>query len=548
MPWSGWWSAISMSSPAPELRFAGTAASAGLAVGPIALQIEQGPVEESKGTPAEERARLAEALTAAGASLRRLMSESGEEAAEILEFQLALLEDPELTAPVKAAIDAGHGATAAWRAALAGQIADYEAAEDEYFRARALDLADLEDRVRRALSGPVVTTSSAVPEGAIYVAQGLTPSRFLETDWRRYGGAVLMSGSAASHVSILARARGVPLVVALDAAAGELADGAAAVLDAEAGQLITAPTEKTLIHYRRRIAKRREADAAAARYLPQPAKTASGEVVKVSINVDHPGILQGIDPGHCDGIGLTRTEFLFEGGGDLPGEEAQLAAYQGLIAWAAGREVTVRTLDAGGDKPIPGVTPEGEENPFLGLRGLRLSLARRELFRVQLRALCRAAAAGPLKVMFPMVTRPWEFAEARALTLEVLPELRAAGLAAELPALGIMVEVPAAALDIAAFDADFYSIGSNDLIQYVTAASRDNPAVAPLYDPLDPGVLELIGRVVAHGRASGREVGLCGDMAGDLETLPALLDAGLRSLSVAPAALAPIKAGIARHD
>ncbi len=205
----------------------------------------------------------------------------------------------------------------------------------------------------------------------------------------------------------------------------------------------------------------------------------------------------------------------------------------------------VRTLDAGGDKPIPGLTPEGERNPFLGLRGLRLSLARPEVFRIQLRALARAAALGPLKVMAPMVSAPDELLRFRALFDEVLAELAAAGVAAARPAQGMMVEVPAAALSIAAFDADFVSIGSNDLIQYVMAASRDEPAVAGLYRPRDPAVLELIARVVATGRRQGKEVSLCGEMASDPALVPDLLACGLRRLSVAPAALGAVKAAIA---
>jgi phosphotransferase system enzyme I (PtsI) len=205
----------------------------------------------------------------------------------------------------------------------------------------------------------------------------------------------------------------------------------------------------------------------------------------------------------------------------------------------------VRTLDAGGDKPISGLTPDGERNPFLGLRGLRLSLARPEVFRVQLRALARAAALGPLKVMAPMVSAPDELSKVRALLEEALEEVAAAGIAATGPALGMMVEVPAAALNIAAFDADFFSIGSNDLIQYVMAASRDEPAVASLYRARDPAVLELIRRVVVAGGEKGREVSLCGEMASDPALVPLLLDAGLRRLSVAPSALGPVKAAIA---
>jgi phosphotransferase system enzyme I (PtsI) len=271
----------------------------------------------------------------------------------------------------------------------------------------------------------------------------------------------------------------------------------------------------------------------------------------VLANIDAPALLDALVPEICDGIGLTRTEFLFEGGRQ-PDEAAQLAFYRRLLVWADGRPVTVRTLDAGGDKPLPGVTLDGETNPFLGVRGLRLSFAKPEIFRVQLRALARAAApgdraVGPLKVMLPMVTAPWELVQARRMLDEEIAALQRAGIACARPALGMMVEVPAAALMAADFDADFYSIGSNDLIQYTAASARDNPAVAALADPQTPAILELIRRVVAAGAARGVEVSLCGEMASRPELVPNLLDCGLGVLSCAPAQIGPVKLAIADY-
>lgn len=323
--------------------------------------------------------------------------------------------------------------------------------------------------------------------------------------------------------------------------------GAEAILDAEEGRLILNPRRQTRARFARRMADLGTAAAFAAEYLARPAATRAGRWIEVAINVDEPDIVDGIDPAHCDGIGLTRTEFLFSGPLGLPDEERQFAVYAKLIGWANGRPVTIRTLDAGGDKPIAGLTRDGESNPFLGLRGIRLSLARPEIFRVQLRALARAAALGPLKVMLPMVTVPREVEDTRGLLHQAVDELSGRRMSAAMPSLGMMVEVPAAAISVAAFDVDFYSIGSNDLVQYVTATSRDSADVAALHDPLNPAVLELIARVVAHGETCGRYVGLCGDMASDSRYLSALLDLGLKSISVAPARLAQVKAEIARH-
>jgi phosphotransferase system enzyme I (PtsI) len=532
-----------MSEPG-ELVILGVPASRGLAIGPLALQRPGHAATRVAGTPAEEQAALEAALAEAGRQLAALVARAEPMAAEILEFQLALLEDDHLTGPVRERISMGEAAERAWGEILGREIADYAASDDSTFAARAADLVDLRDRVLAALAPAERARAGNGAEGAILVAADLTPSRFLEIDWARYRGAALEAGSAAGHVALLARARGTPLVVGLRSALDRLADGALAVLDAEAGRLIVNPDAATLDVADARLRRAAAARAGEAALLDRPAVTAHGERVHLLVNVDDPSLLPALDPGHCDGVGLTRTEFLFQGR-ELPDEATQLEAYARVLRWAAGRPVVIRTLDAGGDKPIPGLTPEGERNPFLGLRGLRLSLARPEVFRVQLRALARAATMGPLKVMAPMVSAPDELESFKSLFEEVLLELREEGVAAARPPLGMMVEVPAAALNAAAFTADFLSVGSNDLIQYVMAASRDEPAVAGLYRARDPAVLELIRRVVDAGQAQGREVSLCGDMASDPALVPLLLEAGLRRLSVAPAAIGPVKAAIA---
>jgi phosphotransferase system enzyme I (PtsI) len=265
------------------------------------------------------------------------------------------------------------------------------------------------------------------------------------------------------------------------------------------------------------------------------------------INVTGLAELSGLNPAEVDGIGLMRTEFLFQGREMLPTEEEQYQIYKRMLEWADGRPVTIRTLDAGGDKPIAGLTQAGDINPFLGVRGVRLSLRHLDVFRAQLRALARAAVMGNLKAMIPMVTVPEELDRCRALLEEALAELRREGRQAQMPPLGMMVEVPAAALAIEDFNADFFSIGSNDLIQYVAAASRDEPQLADLARP-SRAVFNLIGHVVKYADSSGRETSLCGDLAGDPEQVAALLDQGLRTFSVAPGALGPVKAAIARYS
>jgi phosphotransferase system enzyme I (PtsI) len=325
-----------------------------------------------------------------------------------------------------------------------------------------------------------------------------------------------------------------------------LENGADAVLDADASVLIVDPDPALQADYDRRLAEQSQARAAASTFTG-PVVTASGEPVQLMINVTGLAELRDIDPSKVDGIGLMRTEFLFQEREKLPGEEEQYQIYRQMAEWAAGRPVTIRTLDAGGDKPIAGLTMTGELNPFLGVRGVRLSLRRLDVFRLQLRALARAAVAGNLKVMIPMVTVPEELDRCRVLFEDAIDELRGEGREAAMPPLGMMVEVPAAALAVEDFNADFYSIGSNDLIQYVMAASRDEPQLAELARP-SRAMFNLIGHVVAHAKQTGREASLCGDLAGDPQQVASLLDQGLRSFSVAPGALGPVRAAIGRYS
>lgn len=522
----------------------GVPAAGSLAFGTIVRDAGgAGAAPRKAGSPAEEVRALEDAIARAGSDLDLLIEREDELAAGILEFQRALLDDECLVDPILAAVREGAAAGAAWAAALDREVAEYRAGGDPDFSARADDLLDLRDRVLAAL-GPGGEGARAPVQGGLWVGRELTPSGFLALDWSAFRGAALAGGSRTSHVAILARARGIPLVVGLEGLENGIEDGAAAVLDAEGGRLILSPSPETVAWARRREASIATAERDAAPRVGHPAATAGGEPVAVLVNADVPEGLAAVSAGHCDGIGLVRTEFLFSGGA-RPDEEGQLAVYRRFLAWAGGRPVTIRTLDAGGDKPIPGLTVDGESNPFLGLRGLRLSLARPDVLRVQLRALARAAAGGPLKVMVPMVTAPEEVERVRALLDDVVAELAAAGLPHARPPLGMMVEVPAAALEAAAFDVAFYSIGSNDLVQYVTASARDNPAVASLADPRRPAVLRLIREVAEAARKKGVEVSLCGDMASDPGMIPHLLAAGLRTFSVPPATLGRVKAAIA---
>jgi phosphoenolpyruvate-protein phosphotransferase (PTS system enzyme I) len=523
-------------------RVEGRSAAPGIALGRLVRLVAVKAEARQSRSAAGERQALADALEASKFDLVALADKAEDEDAEaIISFQIALLEDDNLAAPAFALIGDGDGEVAgkAWVAAIGPQIATFDEADDPYFRARASDLRDLRDRVLRRLAGEI---DHDVPSGAIVAAEDMPPSLFLATDWHD-GGLVLRRGSPSSHVAILARSRGVPMIVGVDI--DHLESGVEAALDGDAGALIVDPDPQLRADYARRLAEQSRAREAASAF-SGPVLTASGEPVQLMINVTGLAELRDIDPSKVDGIGLMRTEFLFQQPERLPSEEEQYQIYRQMAEWAAGKPVTIRTLDAGGDKPIAGLTMPGDLNPFLGVRGVRLSLKRLDVFRLQLRALARAAVAGNLKVMIPMVTVPEELDRCRVLFQAAIDELRGEGREAAMPPLGMMVEVPAAALAVEEFHADFYSIGSNDLIQYVMAASRDEPQLADLARP-SRAVFNLIGRVVAHAGRSGREASLCGDLAGDPQQVASLLDQGLRSFSVAPGALSPVRGAIARY-
>ena len=545
MRWLRWSIGTSMTESKREQVFRGLGVSGGVAIGPIYILNEKTAVRRSFTTAEGETRAFRAAVASANGQLEALIASQDKLAAEILEFQLALLDDDDLLEPVFRAIEGRVPWDEAWSVALDREIAEYRQSGGDTLAARADDLADLRERVLRSRDG-TAPSRGEIPHGSILVAADLPPSIFVDLDWDATAGAAILGGSPVSHVSILARARGINFVVGLDAKLDDFHQGETSILDAAKGLLTVHPIGQTLASANVRIDMEREDRSDMEALLECPAVTASGQQVQVLINIDEPGRLDQLSPEICDGVGLTRTEFLFKHG-RLPGEEEQLAFYARLIGWARGRPVTIRTLDAGGDKPIPGVTIDGESNPFLGVRGLRLSLTRPEIFRVQLRALARAAALGPVKVMFPMVTVPEELAAAREMMLTELADLKRGDLPCALPSLGIMIEVPAAAMNADYFNVDFYSIGSNDLIQYVTACSRDNATLARLADPMNPAVLELIRRTVEAANLGSREVSICGDMASTPAHIGVLLDLGLRVLSCAPAQIGPVKLAVSRY-
>jgi phosphoenolpyruvate-protein phosphotransferase (PTS system enzyme I) len=526
---------------AANLHFTGTSASPGHAQGRIAILAGQILIARLAGSPEQEAQALRQAMRQAADALKSMIKRSEPETADILEIQVAMLEDDSLSEGAIGAIATGISADQAWASVLDNEIAGYQQAEDEYFRARTVDLIDLKERVLDALNG---SSNRPIPPGSILVADDLTPSRFLAHDWTG-GGIVLRHGSSTSHVAMLARSRGVPMLVGTNISQDGALEGAKALLNGTSGVLVVDPDATAAAEFSAHGQEAQETASIAAGFERAPGASADGLAILVQINIADIAELAHLDPEICDGIGLVRTELLFEGRA-LPDEESQFQAYRKIAEWAKGRPVTVRTLDAGGDKPITSLTPERESNPFLGVRGVRLTLKHPEIFKTQLRALARAAAYGHVRVMVPMVSVPSELVATRTLLETAIDELCHEGLPHRRPALGMMVEVPSAAIAIKEFDADFFSIGSNDLTQYVMAAARDNGAVAYLADPGNSAVIALIRQVVEHGKLHDRSVSICGDAAGDRAILPKLLQVGLRSLSVAPSLVGATKSHLAK--
>lgn len=529
------------------MQVRGIPASSGLARGRVCF-LRTTPLagEGPTGSVDEETARLADAIGLARRELSFLADGLADNEAGIIEFQMELLEEESVTGAVRRAIENGQSALQAWQAVIAGEMEDYRSGANAYISARADDLHDLGERVAHHLAADLERVREEPPRGErLVLADILSPSRFLELDLARVSGIATAGGSPTSHVSLLAKARGIPMIVGCGEGLAKVADGEEAFLDAETGLFCYAvdPVERKALLAK--IAARAARDGLAESRRAGSAATMAGERVQVLANVEGPEAAGWPDLRDFDGIGLFRTEFLFTAG-SFPSEDEQYRIYRSLLEWAGDRPVTVRLLDVGGDKPVAGMTAAGEQNPFLGLRGFRLFALHPDIFRGQMRALARAATIGRLKVMVPMIAVPAEMQAFRAEMAAIVESLTQAGTACRLPELGMMVEVPSAALMSGDFETDFYSIGTNDLIQYTLAVARDEHRLAHLARGDNAAVLGLIRQVADAGGLRNREVSVCGDMASDPQMVPHLLRAGIRSLSVTPAAVAAVKHSI-RH-
>lgn len=529
--------------PARSRTLRGQAASPGTALGEVVLLDDA--IDDARFTPVEQRfASLPDALAAAAQQLEGIRNslDPCDPARGMVDFQIEFLADPALLESADNPSSDLPAEEEVWRPIIEAHIADFDTAEDEYFRHRASDLRDIRDRVLRVLRRTRAPTIPALGDHAVVFAHDLSPSRFLSAAWKPTQALVLRGGSPHAHIALLARARALPMVVAVGAA--PVGPGERALVDGAAGTVELNPEPERVQMLMQAQQQQTLQKALEAEKLYLPATTATGEVVSVMINVASLSELDQVNPACCDGIGLVRTELLFAQG--VPSEEEQLHFYRQLLLWAEGRPVVVRTLDAGGDKPVPGLGMPQETNPFLGVRGLRLCLREPEVFRSQLRALLRAAAEGDLRIMLPMLTSAAELTAAREHLEACAQALRKAGTRHRTPPLGVMVEVPALALALESLGPiDFASVGSNDLLQYTMAAARDLPEVAPLADPQHPGFQRLMHILTESARAAAIPLSICGDLAGQPVHIPALLRQGLRSLSVPVATIGLTKLAVA---
>jgi phosphotransferase system enzyme I (PtsI) len=512
--------------------------------------------EVAPGEVDAEIARLDDALRAANLDLVALRDSTelqlGREAAKIFGFHLGLLQDPSLLGPMRDRIRRDRVNAEVAVADSFKRITDqFLAIGNEVFRQKANDVLDLDRRVLGKLMGENASRLSALDEPVIIVAHELTPSQTAGMDRKKILGIATDLGGRTSHTSIVARALEIPCVVGCQRAMERAEDGDTIIVDGDTGVVVVRPDARTLDEYRiqqnRFSAYRRILRETA----PLEAVTKDGERIRLLGNIEFPHEVESVLANGGDGVGLYRTEFLYLTSDHEPSEAEQFAAYRQTLQLLAGRPCTIRTLDLGADKYTQQRAHEPERNPFLGLRSIRYCLQNRELFKTQLRAIMRASAYGPMKVMFPLVSTLMELRQAKMILNDVCEELDEEGHRFDRAIqTGIMIEVPSAALMSRAFasECSFFSIGTNDLIQYTLAVDRGNERVANLYTGASPAVLYLVKQVVRSARRAGIDVSLCGEIAGEAIYTMLLLGLGLRTLSLVPSQIPLIKRVIRSVD
>lgn len=524
--------------------FKGIGASAGVGIGKVVVIKDQevNIVEKKISDVAAEKARFQEAIdkfiSKTQAMADDMKERLGAKEAEILEGHLLISMDPEFSGQVEGIIESELlNAEAALNRVGDQFIALFSSIPDEMFQQRATDVADVRARILKNLAGIEEVDISALPAGTILVAEDLTPSMTAGINNQNVVGIMTEVGGKTSHSAILARALEIPAVLSIEGGIlNRVNDGDLVIVDGSDGDVIVGPTDDEVATYTKKRNDYLEAKEALKKFIGQPSQTSDGHVVELVCNIGKPEDVTKVIECDGEGVGLFRTEFLFMDHDSAPSEEEQFEAYKKVAESLEGKPVIIRTLDIGGDKAVPYMGLEQEENPFLGYRAVRLCLDRVEdLYRPQLRALLRASAYGNIKIMVPLVTCVDELRAVKALVEEIKAELDAEGIAynKDIP-VGIMMETAAASViaDILAEEAAFFSIGTNDLIGYTMAVDRGNAKVAYLYKPFQPAVVRSIQRIISAAKKTGIMVGMCGEVAADPLMVPVLLGFGLDEFSV----------------
>lgn len=524
----------------------------GVAMGKPLVYRKPEAASSDVGTPEAEALKFHRACQEAKnqlSALAKIAREGlGGEQAEILEVQVLMLEDGELLEGVEAAIASGASAAEAVRQQGEAMAQDMAALDDDYLRGRAADIRDAAARVTGILRG---SGTFSFPEGKfLLLAEDLAPSETVRLPRDRVLGLVTRQGSANSHTAILARTLNIPTLVQADM---DLKDGENAkilAIDASCGEWFLDPDEETLARLKEKQSSLNHQQTGLDAYRDRETVTASGRKIQLFANVGSAEDVAEAQAVGAEGIGLYRSEFLYLGREKLPSEEELFEAYRTAAERMKGRSVIIRTLDIGADKQASYLNLPAEENPALGLRGLRLCLAHPELFLPQLRAIYRASAYGNLSLMFPMVTSLWELQEAKRLCTQVCLELEDDGVAYREIPIGIMIETPAAALEAREFakEADFLSVGTNDLTQYTLAQDRQNAALERFFDPCHPALLKLLRSIAEAAGQAGIRAGICGELAGDATLAGMFLDMGYRELSMAPGRILEVRKTICERE
>ncbi|MDS0527208.1 phosphoenolpyruvate--protein phosphotransferase [Clostridium sp. SHJSY1] len=529
----------------------GIAASKGYAIGKVFVQEhEEIVITDSKVTDVSgEQQKLKKALDDAREQLEKIKAkaavEMGEEKAAVFEAHITLLDDPEFTGAMNLEIETNSiNAMKAVDSVTNTFVMIFESMEDAYMRERAADIKDVSKRIISNLAGKGGDAFAITEENTVVVAHDLTPSDTAQLDRSKVIGFMTNIGGRTSHAAIMARTLEIPAVLGLGDITTSVKNGDIVILDGISGDVVINPSEEVIAEYKAKKEKFTREQEELKKLIDVKTTTKSGKRVEVCGNIGKPEDVLGVLANGGDGVGLFRTEFLYMDRDNAPTEEEQYESYKFVLEKMEGKQVVIRTLDIGGDKTLPYLPLPEEMNPFLGYRAIRLCLDRKELFKVQLRALLRASVYGDLCVMFPMISGLEEFMQAKEVVEECKAELKLEGKTfSEEIQWGIMVEIPAAAVyaDELAKHVDFFSIGTNDLIQYTLAADRMSEKVSYLYNPMHPAVLRLIKMTIDGAHKHGKWVGMCGEMAGDEAAIPTLVEYGLDEFSMSATSILTAK-------